>query len=488
MKTVDGRVTEAGGTVLDVCRSAGADVPTLCHDHRTRPGGHCRACMVEVDGRHLPACSTPARDGCSIRTQTPALAAYRLDLAELVLSESHPRGPAAAWCTASGASGERYMRTSSAVPRVDDSHPYLRLDLAACIKCRLCLSVCDEVQGQFVYAFGGRGADTHLTWGMGTFADTDCVACGACASVCPSEAISDVDRQRAEHEPPVRVVRTTCGYCGVGCQLDVHATADDVVRVEGTRGAAVNDGHLCVKGRYAHGFVRHRDRLTTPLIRRDGRLEPASLAEALSLVATTFEAHRGKVAALSSSRCTNEENYLLQKWMRAGFGTNNVDCCARVCHGPTAAGMRRVFGTGAATNSIADSHELRFEPSEPVTFSSLKQIRSKSTVTGFPKSPICVNCPCFRIALNPASTARGEPAHSSTTSTPMFAVKSLTSSPRLWLVTSMTRSAPRVLATCRRSLSISVPATMTRAPCERATWSESRPIAPGPVISTQSSA
>ncbi len=354
MKTVDSRVTDVCGTILDACRSVGADVPTLCHDDRTTPGGHCRVCLVEVDGRHVPACSTPARDGCSVRTRTPALDAYRQDLAELMLSESQPRGRAAVLCTTLGADGTRYAPASPVAPRLDDSHPYLRLDTDACIKCRLCLSVCDEVQGQFVYAFGGRGADAHLTWGVGPFADSACVACGACASACPSEAISDVDRQRARHEPPTRVVQTTCGYCGVGCQLDVHASAGDVIRIEGTPGAAVNDGHLCVKGRYAHGFVRHRDRLTTPLVRRDGRLEPASWDEALSLVAATFDAHRGKVAALSSSRCTNEENYLLQKWMRAGFGTNNVDCCARVCHGPTAAGMRRVFGTGAATNSIAD--------------------------------------------------------------------------------------------------------------------------------------
>ena len=337
MTTVDGRSAETTGTVLDVCRSVGADVPTLCADDRTHPGGHCRACMVDVDGRHVPACSTPAHDGSTIRTSTPALEAYRRDLAELMSSEAQPRGRAADLCAAFGATGSRYPRVSPTTPaRVDHSHPYLRIDTSACIKCRLCLSVCDEVQGQFVYAFGGRGVDAHLTWGSGTLADTTCVACGACASACPSEAISDVDRERAQVEPPTRVVQTTCGYCGVGCQLDVHATTDAVVRIEGTRGAAVNAGHLCVKGRYAHGFVRHRDRLTTPLIRRNGTLEPASWDEALSLVATRFDAHRGKLAALSSSRCTNEENYLMQKFIRGRLGTNNIDCCARVCHSPTA--------------------------------------------------------------------------------------------------------------------------------------------------------
>lgn len=362
MKTVDGRIVDATGSVLDVCRAAGADVPTLCHDDahadRVTPGGHCRLCVVEVDGRFVAACTAPSRDGSVIRTDSEALRAYRRDVCELMLAESSPRGRARTVCDACGAAGDRYDRRPADPSRdADNSHRYLRLDPSLCIKCRLCQGVCDEVQGQLVFGFAGRGHATRLEWGAaeGTaFAATECVACGACASVCPSEAITDVDRLRARREPPTRVVRTTCGYCGVGCQLEVHATDDDVVRIEGRKGAAANDGHLCVKGRYAHGFVRHPERLTTPLVRKDGVLRPATWDEALSLVAAKMLEHKGAVGALSSSRCTNEENYLLQKWLRAGLGTNNVDCCARVCHGPTAAGMRRVFGTGAATNALAD--------------------------------------------------------------------------------------------------------------------------------------
>ncbi|HEX9101256.1 MAG TPA: formate dehydrogenase subunit alpha, partial [Polyangia bacterium] len=204
------------------------------------------------------------------------------------------------------------------------------------------------------YSVAERGARTRLSWGAGPFAATDCVACGACAAVCPTGAISDVDRQRAAAAAgPERVVRTTCGYCGVGCQLDVHVAADDVVRIDGAP-AAVNREHLCVKGRYAHSFARHAERLTTPLVRRHGALAPATWPEAIALVAREFSRLGGRVGGLSSSRATNEENYLLQKWMRAGLGTHNVDCCARVCHAPSAAGMRRSFGTGAATNSLAD--------------------------------------------------------------------------------------------------------------------------------------
>jgi formate dehydrogenase major subunit len=353
MKRVDGRETPAAGTVLDVCNAVGAVVPTLCFDDRTARGGHCRTCLVELDGRLVASCTTPCPDDAVIVTQSPALTAYRRDLFELMLAEAAPRGRAAQLCAQAGATGERYG-PGRASARTDETHTYLRFDLSACIKCRLCEAACDTIQGQHVYAFAGRGRDTTLTWGHGPFDATACVGCGACASVCPSEAITDVDRIRARQEPPSHVVQTTCGYCGVGCQLDVHATANDVVQIEGTRHAAVNEGHLCVKGRYAHKFVRHDDRLTTPLIRKQGVLVESSWEEALSLVAAKMQEHRGHVAGLSSSRCTNEENYLLQKWMRAGLGTNNVDCCARVCHAPTAAGMRRVFGTGAATNSLRD--------------------------------------------------------------------------------------------------------------------------------------
>ncbi len=174
-------------------------------------------------------------------------------------------------------------------------------------------------------------------------------------TVCPTRALSDVDREG--HPAPAGSVRTTCGYCGVGCQLQVHVDADRIALIDGAHDAVVNRGHLCVKGRYSHAFARHRERLTAPLIRRNGRLARASWEEAIGLVAGEFLRLRSFSAGLSSSRCTNEENYLFQKWFRTGLGTNNVDCCARVCHAPSAAGMRESFGTGAATNSFADIEE-----------------------------------------------------------------------------------------------------------------------------------
>ncbi len=355
MLTVDGRAAPSAGTILDACRAASADVPDLCHDGRVGDGGHCRACIVEVDGRCVAACTTPAREGAVVRTDTERLVHYRRDLAELVLSESRPGGRAAETLRAMGGTGERYGRAPAAAATRDASHPLLRLDLGACILCRLCTRACDEVQGQFVFAVEGRGASTRIAWGGGSFAETDCVACGACASACPTGAISDADREAATPDPglPERVVRTTCSYCGVGCQLDVHVAGDRVARVEGAP-SPVNRGHLCVKGRYAHGVARHPDRLTSPLLRRGGELVPVSWEEAIAFVADGFGRLRGKVAGLASSRCTNEENYLLQKWFRAGLGTHDVDCCARVCHAPSATGLRESFGTGAATNSLAD--------------------------------------------------------------------------------------------------------------------------------------
>jgi formate dehydrogenase major subunit len=362
---LNGRPVEPCGSLLATCRAAGVELPALCHrDGVAGSGGHCRSCLVEVDGRPAAACTTPARDGTVVETESAALAAYRRDLGELMAAEATPAPDSAAarQLAAWGVDGHRYPRPPlehHPIPRRDGSHPYLRLDLAACIGCRLCEATCAAVQGRFVYAFTGRGATSALTWGDGAFDTSACVACGACAAACPSGAISDVDRQRALAGPtPVPPVRTTCAYCGVGCQLEVHVAADRVARIEGAD-AAPNHGHLCVKGRYAHGFVRHPDRLRTPLVRRGGALVPCSWEEAIAAVADGFRraisaGGPGAVGALSSSRCTNEENYLVQKWMRGGVGTNNVDCCARVCHGPSARGMRQSLGTGAATSSFAD--------------------------------------------------------------------------------------------------------------------------------------
>jgi len=383
MMRVNGIPVEARGSLLEACRAAGARIFAFCQDPRLSVGGHCRACLVEVNGRCVPSCAHPALDGAEVLTDSPRLKAYRRDLGELMISESAPRGRVGGALETWGVTGERYGRAGTGSRR-DESHPYLRVDLDACILCRRCVRACEEIQGQFVYAIEGRGSSSTLAWGADRFVESACVSCGACVTACPTEALSSADLERPSSKTDV--VRTTCGYCGVGCQLDVHVAEDRVVRIEGGD-SPVNRGHLCVKGRFAHGFSRHPDRLRTPLVRRQGRLVEASWDEAIAIAAQELKRWKGSIAGLSSSRCTNEENYLFQKWMRAGLGTHDVDSCARVCHAPSAVGMRTAFGTGAATNSLADIERAdllmvigaNVTEAHPVTGARLRQAALRGT-------------------------------------------------------------------------------------------------------------
>jgi formate dehydrogenase major subunit len=372
----EGAAASAGQlTLLDcITRHRGAEaVPVLCHDPQLAPIGACRMCSIEVassaDGtrRTLAACHTPVTAGQWIWTDSPALTRLRRGILELLAADL----PEAA-CTPH--TGERptplqlllnrYDVRSSRYPAspkprdVDDTHPYLRFDADECILCARCVRACDEVQGQFALAVAGRGADSHIIRGIDAdFMHSDCVACGRCVQTCPTNALTD--RYRARQRISERQVRTTCTYCGVGCALEVQVDGDRVVAIAAPESAAVNHGHTCVKGRYAFEYVHHPERLTTPLIRREGELQPATWAEAYAHITRRLQqiiAEKGSnaVAGISSARCTNEENYLMQKFMRAVVGSNHIDGCARVCHAPTAFGMRHTIGTGAATNSIDD--------------------------------------------------------------------------------------------------------------------------------------
>lgn len=356
-----------GETILQAALRASIDIPTLCYHSDLSPEGGCRMCLVETDrqGQIHGACHTPLQPGMEIRTSSDRIDSLRRDILSLYLS-AHPAEAFRA--RKDGTEIERLMHrlglqsspfghTSESAP-LDESHPYLRFNRSLCIDCRRCLHACDEIQGQFVYGLEGRGSSTHLIFGPSQrFADSPCVSCGACVDHCPTGAITDIDRIGAR--PPDATVQSTCGYCGVGCRLDIEVFQDRVARIHGAPLAQVNHGHLCVKGRYAHGFHHSVDRLTAPLLRTEDGWREIGWPEAIAWLSRRLLDIRDRhgsqaLGAFTSSRSTNEAAYLLQRLFRTCIGTNNVDCCARVCHSSTALALQTVTGTGAATASFAD--------------------------------------------------------------------------------------------------------------------------------------
>lgn len=355
-----------GASLLAAVRAAGIDLPSLCHDDRLSPAGSCRTCLVQVDGRPAAACVTPAADGAVIEVATEELRALRRDAVELIVSALPPSA------LAGGADGRELARVcdtlgitpASARGRGgrgrDDSHPYIHLDRDLCIACGRCVRMCAEVQGTFALTLVGRGSETVVAPGTGgPWLDSDCVACGGCVDTCPTGALTEPGLPVGATPHALTRTRTTCGYCGVGCSLEVLTHHDEVAAVVPDHDGPVNRGHACVKGRFAHGFLRSPERLTRPLLRRDGQLTPVSWAEALDHVVKGMRAAIAAggpdaVAAISSARATNEENYLIQKFMRVVIGTNNVDNCSRLCHSPSAAGLTAAFGLSGGTDSFDD--------------------------------------------------------------------------------------------------------------------------------------
>jgi len=377
--TVDGRPVRVppGATVLDAVRAAGADVPTLCHSPATTPFGGCRTCLVRVAGAPLPvaSCCTPAAAGMAVGTADPEVGELVRDVVRLQLSD-HPENCTA--CTASGHTALHDLADRLGVadagpfagrrrdPAPETENPFIIRDFAACIQCAKCIRICDEGRGVMAINWKGRGFDLKVA---APFDDVlDCEFCGHCVDVCPTGALRE---KMAEGKPaPERTVSTICGYCGVGCGMTVHLAGDDVVRVTADHDNPSNSGALCVKGKFGYDFVTHPDRLglavpgdgkrvTGPLIREDGVLRPASWEEAYDRVASELlrlrDAHGPKaLAGFPSAKCTNEENYLFQKFLRAGLGTNHVDHCTRLCHAASTKGLIMAMGTGAMTNATDD--------------------------------------------------------------------------------------------------------------------------------------
>ncbi|MBI4945571.1 MAG: formate dehydrogenase subunit alpha [Bacteroidetes bacterium] len=367
---------QEGETILSfIRRNSGKDaVPTLCDAPNLDPFGSCRVCSVDLalakEGKTkaVASCHTPISEGHYIFPNSTSVQKLRKNIIELVLTD-HPLD-----CLTCEVNGNcelqdvaarvgirevRYPKGENHLDRKKDhSHPYMTSDLSKCINCYRCVRACDEVQGQFVLSMAGRGFDNHIIKSSDTsFMESDCVSCGACSQACPTSAISDVFQSKAVRAD--KKTRTVCTYCGVGCNLDVATKNGEIISIQSPYDAEVNGGHTCLKGRYAFKFYNHPDRLRSPMIKRNGEFEKVSWDEAYNFIVDKFNKIKSEngpdaIAGISSARTPNEENYLMQKFMRAVVGTNNIDCCARVCHSPTAMGMQRTFGTGAATNSIAD--------------------------------------------------------------------------------------------------------------------------------------
>jgi formate dehydrogenase major subunit len=371
--TIDGAaVTVPEGTsIMRAAMELGTKIPKLCATDMLDAFGSCRLCLVEIDGRAgTPAsCTTPVAPGMVVKTQTDRLKRLRKGVMELYISD-HPLD--CLTCSANGdcelqdmagAVGLREVRygydgAKHPNPGLDVSNPYFTYDPSKCIVCSRCVRACEEVQGTFALTIAGRGFGSVVSPGMEeSFFSSECVSCGACVQACPTATLNE--KSVIEIGTPEHSVVTTCAYCGVGCSFKAEMRGDEVVRMVPYKDGKANRGHSCVKGRFAWGYTNHRERVLKPMIRAkiSDPWREVSWEEAIAYTASEFkriQAKYGKnsVGGITSSRCTNEETFLVQKLIRAGFGNNNVDTCARVCHSPTGYGLSKTFGTSAGTQDF----------------------------------------------------------------------------------------------------------------------------------------
>ena len=369
--TVDGHnVTVPSGTsIMRAAAQAGIPVPKLCATDSLQAFGSCRLCLVEIEGRRglHASCTEPVGEGMAVQTQNQHIADIRRGVMELYISD-HPLD--CLTCSANGdcelqdmagAVGLREVRYENGANHLaaatDASNPYFSFDPSKCIVCSRCVRACDEVQGTFALTIDGRGFDASVKTGAQDFFSSECVSCGACVQACPTATL--MEKSVIDHGVPDRVVKTTCAYCGVGCSFKAELKGDQVVRMTPDKDGFANHGHSCVKGRFAWGYANHRERILEPMI-RDSIDEPwraVSWEQAISHAAGRLKAIQAEhgidsIGGITSSRCTNEEVWVVMKMIRAAFGNNNVDTCARVCHSPTGYGLKQTFGTSAGTQNF----------------------------------------------------------------------------------------------------------------------------------------
>ena len=378
--TIDGRAVTvpAGTTVMRAAALTGGAIPKLCATDTVKQFGSCRMCLVEIDGmRGTPAsCTTPVAEGMAVHTQTPRLQKLRKGVMELYISD-HPLD-----CLTCSANNDCELQDTAAQVGLrdvrygyagdnhldqpaDTSNPYFDFDPSKCIVCSRCVRACEEVQGTFALTIDGRGFGSKVSAGLASdsFLSSECVSCGACVQACPTATLQE--KAVKEIGKPERAVVTTCAYCGVGCTFRAEMRGEQLVRMVPWKDGKANRGHSCVKGRFAWGYAQHQDRILSPMIRSsiDEPWREVSWEEALGHTARELKRisekyGRQALGGITSSRCTNEETFLVQKLIRAGFGNNNVDTCARVCHSPTGYGLKTTFGTSAGTqdfDSVEDS-------------------------------------------------------------------------------------------------------------------------------------
>ena len=370
---IDGvNVTVPKGTsVMRASVESGTNIPKLCATDSLESFGSCRLCVVEIEGRRgYPAsCTTPAENGMKVKTQSPKLAALRKGVMELYISD-HPLDcltcPTNGNCELqdmAGVVGLREVRygyegKNHLDLKKDESNPYFTYDASKCIVCNRCVRACEETQGTFALTISGRGFDSRVSPGQNeSFMESECVSCGSCVQACPTATLTEksvIALGQAEHS-----VTTTCAYCGVGCSFNAEMKGSEVVRMVPNKNGGANHGHSCVKGRFAWGYATHKDRMNKPMIRSKitDPWKEVSWEEALSYAASEFRRIQGafgkdSIGGITSSRCTNEEVYLVQKLIRAAFGNNNTDTCARVCHSPTGYGLKQTIGESAGTQTF----------------------------------------------------------------------------------------------------------------------------------------